>query len=208
MTRDFHKLALKNIPNTIFQIFDTEFRVLGIYGEKKLEEAGYVIPEIKGKIIDEAYPPHIVALYKPFWKRAINGHSSTFEMEHEVKDTDTFITWEQIFLPLENDNGKIVAGMVISRDVTTEIKVLEEIKEHQNARYRISEIANHKFRAPVATLDGLLNLISEYRDEMNPELRSLINKMRVPITALYDIITDIHNLSQGISEDFENKETD
>lgn len=195
MRRSIEKQALENIPNTIVQVFDTELKIMATFGGAKLEDVGYNKSKMKGKTIDEAYAetPEIIALYKPFWNMALAGKYNHFEMIHNG------IMWSQSFTPILDENSNITAGMVISKDVTEEYKKEKTIKRHQSILEKISFIASHNFRAPVARLDGLLSLILEYETEFNEEVIMLLKTMSLPIAELYEIIKNIDTLTD---EDF------
>lgn len=186
---DVKKHALESIPNTIVQIFNKNFVVIALFGRKKIEEIGMNKSIINGKSIEDIYESDIVALYKPFWAMALDGNSNAFEMMHDDR------MWHQTFSPILDEKGAIIAGMAISKDVTEKHEKEKLIKKHQNILEKISFIASHKFRAPVARLDGLLSLIMEYKPEFSEDVLTLLKTMSLPIKELYDIIESIDNLT-------------
>lgn len=190
---DIKKYALESVPDTIIQIFDKELVIIDVFGVAKLNQSGYEKGALKKKSIDDAYPNEIVLLYKPFWLMALDGKSNTFDMQHGQ------ITWNQIFTPVLNQNGNIIGGMVISKDITEQYQKDKLIKKHQEHLFKIADLANHKLRAPVARIDGLLNIILEHKVEFSDDVKTLLQTMSVPVFELYEIIKNINDLSD---EDF------
>lgn len=192
MIKNILRLVVENIPETIYQVFDQDLQILGAFGEKKLEEIGLSSSKMRGKKISEVHPAELTALFAPMCKQLFSlQRSNHIYYAYEGK------TWEHTFLPVKDEEGTIIAGMIMSQDISKREEGEKRLKEMHDRLYEIGWIASHKVRGPVATMEGLINLVASH--ELNPEISALIENMRVPISELYEIVRRIDSKA-GLSD--------
>jgi signal transduction histidine kinase len=144
----------------------------------KLPSSGYNISEIF-KLFPE------VDFLKTF--EQVNAQKTTYRIA-EVKSRDYF--YEIFLIPLINDEDKIVGGSVLLHDITY-IKSLEEIKA------QFLTVAAHQLRTPLGGMRWSLEMIiEEIKDQVSPEIKSLLNQVYQSNLMSLSIINDLLNVSK------------
>lgn len=79
---------------------------------------------------------------------------------------------------IKDEDGKPLKAVGSVLDVTESRKYLEKIKTHNKQLKEISWIQSHEFRAPIARIQGLLNMVKWYdcNDKSYPEVLDMIEK--------------------------------
>jgi len=204
ITTSIYKHILESFPLTLIIVYDMDLRVIGAFNDKKLKENGYITKDMIGKTIDEIYPAEIVSQYKIFWEDAITGLANSFR--HNIKPTNSInknSVWQITFLPIKNDKGKIMGGMVVAKDITSEHLLQEEVKEQKEEIYQEKEkvyqqswLAAHKLNGPWATIQGVLNLIDLRKEDLPEDIVALFDKIKPTMTRLRDAIQAINDLHE------------
>lgn len=152
-----YRLLARNLPNSAVLVFDRDMRYL-------VAEGGALAPNrftnqvIEGKTIHEVLPPEAVARLLPHYQAALAGIESTFEDYYN----------EQVFLvravPIKDEQGKIINGMVLSQDIT-ELKHAEQSLAAE--KERLSVTLRSIGDAVITTdLEGRITLINRIAEEL------------------------------------------
>jgi PAS domain S-box-containing protein len=100
------------------------------------------------------------AVFSFHYQNALNGKRMQLEKlaNYGVEGQNW---WHWIFEPVKNDNGEIIGVSYIVRDINERKLYEEKVKEQNKILLRVAEIQAHDYRAPVASILGLMNLIEE-----------------------------------------------
>ncbi|NJP07648.1 MAG: PAS domain-containing protein [Chloroflexaceae bacterium] len=106
------RVIARNFPNGAIVVFDHDLRIR-IADGVGLAAVGLDGPHMEGKTIWEIFPPETCALIEPQYRAALEGVSNRVEVPYNGS----------IFLmntvPVRNQRGDILAGMVVTQDITS-----------------------------------------------------------------------------------------
>jgi PAS domain S-box-containing protein len=129
----YHTLA-KNFPGVVF-LFDQEMRYLVADGQE-LAMVGMTPAMLEGKTLYEATPPEIAEIGAPLYRAILDGTAPPAVEQHYG---------DQVFhtqpISLRDDQGRIVAGMIISQNITERKQAEAALRENQRFVQRIADIA-------------------------------------------------------------------
>lgn len=138
-------------PQGAIIVFDGDLRYL-CAGGLGLSEVGLSREMLEGNTIGEVFPPEVVAVIEPLYRRALAGEESSIDVPYEGR------IYLQRLGPLRAADGTIVAGMGFTQDVTTARRHERELVE-AGLRFRLA--FEH---APIAKaligLDGRYQLVN------------------------------------------------
>ncbi|WP_071880850.1 PAS domain S-box protein [Geitlerinema sp. PCC 7407] len=129
------RTVLKNLPNGAVFLFDQDLRYTLVEGAGLV--AVNLVPEaLEGRTIWDALPPDVCAVIEPFYRQTLAGQSVVTEMmfrEH---------VYHVHSMPVRNEEGEILAGLVMTQDVT-DLKRAQLSLQESEARLRLAlEVAN------------------------------------------------------------------
>jgi PAS domain S-box-containing protein len=110
-----YRAVAHHFPNGVVIVFDRDLRILIIDGAS----AG-VLPHpvgwYEGRALAEAVPAEAFARLEPHYRAALAGREARFTSERQGR------TFESHALPLRDETGAIFGGMIISQDVTEQVR--------------------------------------------------------------------------------------
>jgi PAS domain S-box-containing protein len=120
----------------------------------------YSIKLSYGRIITGFLTEEHRAVFSFHYQNALNGKRMQLEKlaDYGMKGQNW---WIWIFEPVKNDSGEIIGVSYIVRDINDRKMYEEKVKEQNQILLRVAEIQAHDYRAPVASILGLMNLIEE-----------------------------------------------
>ncbi|HEY9672155.1 MAG TPA: PAS domain S-box protein, partial [Waterburya sp.] len=153
-SEELYRTLAKNFPNGAVLLFDRNLRHLIAEGEE-LATVGVPKESLEGKTVWESFSPDICAVFEPAYRAALAGEMRMFECA--VPSTSgSSSTASRFYLvhtvPVTNEDGEIVAGMVMTQNITESRQVQKELQ-----RSNAILIAQQE-----AALDGIL-VIDEKR---------------------------------------------
>lgn len=123
-----YRLLARNIPNAAVHMFNHNLEYVVSDGDI-LEALGLSDAFLKGKTIRDILPDNIAATLEPHYRAALRGERRTAEVELAGK------VFEVRTLPMEDRGQGIIAGMVLSLDITQR-KLAEARLRSSESRYR------------------------------------------------------------------------
>lgn len=92
------------------------------------------------------------------YQNALRGERVQLERQADFGEKGK-IWWECIFEPVRDDIGTIIGVSYVARNITNRKADEEKILAQNRSLTKIGEIQAHDYRAPLATILGMLNLI-------------------------------------------------
>lgn len=120
-----YRTLASHFPNGAVLAFDRDLRYTLAEGEA-LATLGLSKELVEGKTLWEARSPEICELLEPHYRAALSGVAETFEMQYANR------TYWVHTLPLKNDGGEVLAGMVMKQDITERKRSEEALRESES----------------------------------------------------------------------------
>ena len=128
-----YRTIIENFPNGSVGLFDEELRYTAIGGQ--LLDRLDVNPEDRvGYTIDEIYSADLLERIEPYFRAALRGEESTFEIE--FRGRHLYITT----LPVTDAEGEIFAGMHVVEDITERKRHERELKRNKEQLETLFEV--------------------------------------------------------------------
>jgi PAS domain S-box-containing protein len=139
------------LPDSSVYLFDHDLQFL-VAGGGEIVKSGFDPKLIEGHTLAEAFPPDVVALFEPLYRKALQGEASSFE--HPYGEAYYF---QQIH-PVFDHTGKIYAGLVVSYNIT-ERKRMEATSLAEARKYQILSELSHLFNTSGVSVPEMFNAI-------------------------------------------------
>ncbi len=138
-----YSLLVDSIPDTSILLFDHELRYQ-VAGGEEISKSGFDKSLLVGKTLQEAYPPDVVEMFEPLFRKALKGEVFSFEMKYGE------YVYNQQVMPVRNSKGEITSGMQIAYNITKRKFAEEELKtknEELNSAMEEMEATNEELFA-------------------------------------------------------------
>ncbi|MGI0494421.1 PAS domain-containing sensor histidine kinase [Alkalinema pantanalense CENA528] len=116
-----YRTFASNFPNGGVFLFDTDLRFTLADG-LGLAEAGLSKEQLEGQTIWEAIPSDVAHQIEPFYRAALAGETTVTEIPFRG------LTYWVYHLPIANDRGEIIAGMVMTQNITDRKRREEQLR--------------------------------------------------------------------------------
>lgn len=152
-----YRILIENFPNGVVLLFNSQFRYLLADGAG-LETIGLSKVQLEGKTINEAFPPETCNLIEPIYRRAMAGATTTVEISHAER------TYLEYTLPVRDENGEVLTGMVMTQDITERKQVEEQLYQVNRALQTLSECNQALVRAKdeATLLQDICQIITKF----------------------------------------------
>ncbi len=177
-----YRALVQNFPDGVVLLFDQDMRFL-VAGGKQLAAIGLAPDMLEGKTLQEAVPPDVAEIGLPLYRATLDGTAPGSVEQHYGE----YIYRTQP-VPLRNEQGQIVAGMIISQDIT-ERKQMQIVLEQ-----RVQERTAQLF----SVVEQLHSEIGE-RERSNQELEQSRNLLRVIFDSIGDSLILLTRSGQVLS---------
>jgi len=125
LSEERYRTLAANFPNGAVLLYDRDLRYIVADGIG-LADVGLSREGLEGRTIWEALPPEASAHIEPYYRGALAGERGVWEMEFGGK---TFRVHAE---PVRDGEGTIVAGMVMTQDVTETRKAQRVLEEYSH----------------------------------------------------------------------------
>lgn len=155
-TETLYRSVVENFPNGGVFLFDSELRYLLADGAG-LEIVGLTKNQLEGKTIWEAFPEETYSILEPIYREALAGEEITYEIPY----SDRFYLCH--VRPIRNQDNKVLAGMLVSQDITHRKLSEQELYKANRALKTISECNQAVVRATdeVTLLQDICRIVIE-----------------------------------------------
>jgi PAS domain S-box-containing protein len=126
------RLLAQHLPDLILLAFDTELRIWAATGAA-LRARGWTPGQFVGKTVPAAGRPDDAAITEAYCRAALRGECRRLET---TGNTQPWRLWTMHFVPLPDERGAVIGGMVIARDVTDQRRAEQELEA---SRRRLAE---------------------------------------------------------------------
>ena len=121
--REVFRSLAANLPRCSLHVFDRDLRFV-FAGGPALEENGFDPATIEGRTLYETVSPEFSELLAVHYRRALTGEHVDFD--HTSSQGRTFQTRIR---PVRDDSGQVIAGLLVSEDVTAARALVAELAD-------------------------------------------------------------------------------
>lgn len=199
---------IRTLPDVIFQCEKgPDGRIYWSFNEGKLAEEFHLTTQlIRGKPLDDIFPPDVVARIKPEFERAFQGEAREFTNELFGRYFKHFPQ------PIRDADGKVTAVVGFITEVTNLVRQEQEIRGLNNElERRVEELAvanreletygysvSHDLRSPLAVIENHARvLLTRDRAQLPEAASESLNAIRAAVERMSHLITDLLHLSQA-----------
>lgn len=193
-----YRLLAAHFPDGSVGLFDHDLRFTIIDGAG-LARVGQSRELLEGKTIFETLPPDLIAQIEPLYRSALAGQPAEADVAFfgNVYSVRT--------LPVEDDTGQIIGGMVVTQDITERRRAAEAVEQARHAAEQATQAKteflsrmSHELRTPLNAILGFSQLLA--MDTTTPEQREslrYIEKAGHHLLALINEVLDIARIESG-----------
>lgn len=106
-----YRTLMQHIPNSVVYLFDHNLRYLICEGSE-LASLGLEANSIIGKTVSGVFPEATSQIIEPLYRRALSGKTTFQEITYQNQIYETYT------VPVRDQQGKIIAGMMLQQNVT------------------------------------------------------------------------------------------
>jgi PAS domain S-box-containing protein len=194
-----YRLLVEHLPHSAVLLFDHELRYTLVEGGA-LNLLGYPRQQLMGRTVHEAFLATRAAELEPHYRKALAGEATTTEGDIEG------VRCRTQYLPLWDDGGLIIGGLVLAQDITEEKRAADSQMALALERERVKLLnefvrdISHDFRTPLAILSTSLYLLKRLQDPDKNERRVETMERQIDrIAKLLDQLVLMSALEIGIN---------
>ncbi|MEQ9553273.1 MAG: PAS domain S-box protein [Coleofasciculus sp. G3-WIS-01] len=186
-----YRAMARNFPNGAIFLFDPNLRYLVADGQA-LAQAGYSWEALHGKTLWEVLPPATCVMVEPLYHAALAGIEQTQEISIGG------LTYLCQSTAVRNDAGEVIAGMVVTQDITERKEFEQALIRSENRFQEIASTVSQFFFVRSASSGKFLYVSPSYERIWGRSCESLYQNPESWIEAVHpeDRASVLDSLSQ------------
>ncbi|HEX3593933.1 MAG TPA: PAS domain S-box protein [Polyangiaceae bacterium] len=143
-----YRALIRSFPKSAVLLFDHELRFVVVDGPE-VHAVGYSKEKMEGRTAYEVLPPVFLSLVEPNMRRVLGGEEFSAELPY-----DRFYHLYS-YVPIRDDDGKVVYGLVVATNITERRAVEEALRKSEERFLKIFHVAPDPVGVTRA-IDGVL----------------------------------------------------
>ncbi len=167
-SEELHRTIMRNFPSGMIALLDHDLRYTLVDGNG-LKEIGLTPDDLEGKRLRDVFPPEIYERDEPHLLAALAGEARVNDVAYNGKH------YRIHTLPVKDRHGEIMAGMVMTQDITplrmAEQQRIELTVAQEKARFLAEFLGNmsHDLKTPLSIINTSLYLLERYTDPVQQQ---------------------------------------
>ncbi len=130
-----YRTLARTIPKTAVLLFDHDYRYTLADGEQ-LKHHNWTQEMFENKTLFDVFPQEIATEWAGYYERALNGEHVVLDMDNDEGSFQVSV------LPIQDENGETIAGMVMWQDTTEQKRANDALAESETRYRQLFENAN------------------------------------------------------------------
>ena len=197
-SEQLYRQIARNVPNSAIYIYDKDMRY--VLAEGPL--VGIISPDkdqVEGRTVQETVSDPVLQKERiERYQKILDGHQNVEIYEDESR---TLLTNA---IPIRDNDGNIIYGMVIILEITDLKKAEKELEEKASNLKRSNEelerfayVASHDLQGPLRTITSYLQLLEQrYFADLGSDAKDFISFSVSGAKRMQQLITDLLNYSR------------
>ncbi|MFP4436887.1 MAG: PAS domain S-box protein [Chloroflexaceae bacterium] len=127
-----YQALARHFPNGTVALFDHELRFL-IADGSQMAVSGLTAADMEGRTIGEIFDPETCAMLEPEYRAVLAGNATMFEVARGEAQ------YEVHAMPIRDDQDNIIAGLVVTQNITTRKQMEAEIRASETWFRQLTE---------------------------------------------------------------------
>ena len=196
-SEELYRQIARNIPQSAIFVYNKDLRFV-------VAEASAVLrldrdhQQVEGAHFDDIFPSKLKPVFKQKLEDAILGKTHSFDVA--FRDRHFLNTC----MPVHDQEGKIIFGMLVSQDVTELVSAQRELEKHAKELTKSNReleqfayVASHDLQEPLRTVSSYVQLLSHrFGDKLDSDGQEFVEHAVIGVKRMQNLIQDLLQYSR------------